>query len=89
VTSYPGDEREPSLSPDSRQVAFSWDGEDGRRHIYVKLLGEERPLRLTQDPGEDSFPAWSPNGKPSYRQAKRIAWNRLKSLTRPYWAKTP
>jgi hypothetical protein len=26
---------------------------------------------------------------PSYRQAKRIAWNRLKSLTRPYWAKTP
>jgi hypothetical protein len=26
---------------------------------------------------------------PSYRQAKRIAWNRLKSLTRPYWSKTP
>ena len=26
---------------------------------------------------------------PSYRQAKRIAWNRLKTLTRPYWSKTP
>ncbi len=25
---------------------------------------------------------------PSCRQAKHIAWNRLKSLTRPYWAKT-
>ena len=63
VTSYPGDEREPSLSPDGRQVAFSWDGEDGRRHIYVKLLGEQRPLRLTQNAAEDSFPAWSPDGK--------------------------
>ncbi len=63
VTSYPGDEREPSLSPDGRQVAFSWDGEDARRHIYVKLLGEERPLRLTQDPADDSFPVWSPDGK--------------------------
>ena len=63
VTSYPGDEREPSLSPDGREVAFSWDGEDGRRHIYVKLLGEQRPLRLTEESAEDSFPAWSPDGK--------------------------
>jgi len=26
---------------------------------------------------------------PSYRQAKRIAWARLKKLTRPYWSKLP
>ena len=26
---------------------------------------------------------------PSYRQAKQIAWQRLKSLTRPYWAGKP
>ena len=26
---------------------------------------------------------------PSYRQAKRIAWDRLKDLTRPYWLGTP
>jgi Tol biopolymer transport system component/DNA-binding winged helix-turn-helix (wHTH) protein len=63
VTSYPGDEREPSLSPDGREVAFSWNGEDGRCHIYVKLLGEQRPLRLTQDSDEDRFPEWSPDGK--------------------------
>ena len=26
---------------------------------------------------------------PSYRQAKRIAWDRLKTLTKPYWAREP
>jgi len=26
---------------------------------------------------------------PTYRQAKRIAWNPLKELTRPYWASKP
>ena len=26
---------------------------------------------------------------PTYRQAKRIAWTRLKELTRPYWASKP
>jgi hypothetical protein len=26
---------------------------------------------------------------PTYKQAKRIAWNRLKQLTRPYWASLP
>ncbi len=63
VTSYPGDEREPSLSPDGRQLAFSWNGEDAHFHIYVKLLGEQHPLRLTHDSAGDSFPAWSPDGK--------------------------
>jgi hypothetical protein len=26
---------------------------------------------------------------PTYKQAKRIAWNPLKELTRPYWAAKP
>jgi hypothetical protein len=26
---------------------------------------------------------------PTYRQAKRVAWNRLKQMTRPYWAGRP
>ncbi len=38
--------------------------------------------------------AWGKDRKvwyvaPSYRQAKRIAWDRLKDLTRPYWQGTP
>jgi serine/threonine protein kinase len=63
VTSYLGDEREPALSPDGYQVAFSWNGEKGdNRDIYVKQIGGQTPLRLTQDPAEDNYPAWSPDG---------------------------
>jgi Tol biopolymer transport system component/DNA-binding winged helix-turn-helix (wHTH) protein len=64
VTTYAGDESQPSLSPDGRQVAFSWGGETGEnRDIYVTLIGEQQPLRLTSDPAEDAYPAWSPDGK--------------------------
>ena len=64
VTTFPGDEREPALSPDGRQVAFSWGGKTGdNRDIYVLLLGEQDPLRLTFDSAEDAYPAWSPDGK--------------------------
>ena len=53
-----------SLSPDGRQVAFSWGGKTGdNRDIYVTLLGEQDPLRLTFDSAEDAYPAWSPDGK--------------------------
>jgi DNA-binding winged helix-turn-helix (wHTH) protein len=30
ITTYPGEEREPSLSPDGHHVAFSWGGEKGQ-----------------------------------------------------------
>ena len=26
---------------------------------------------------------------PTYRQAKRVAWNPLKQMTKPYWARKP
>jgi Tol biopolymer transport system component/DNA-binding winged helix-turn-helix (wHTH) protein len=64
VTTYPGDENQPSLSPDGRQVAFTWTGEKGdNRDIYVTTVGEHHPIRLTSDPAEDAYPAWSPDGK--------------------------
>jgi Tol biopolymer transport system component/DNA-binding winged helix-turn-helix (wHTH) protein len=64
ITTYPGDEREPSLSPDGRHVAFSWGGDKGgNRDIYVVPVGGQQPIRLTTDPAEDVWPAWSPNGK--------------------------
>lgn len=64
LTSYPGSEATPCFSPDGQQVAFSWNGEKADNYdIYVKMVGQENPLRLTTDPAPDGFPTWSPDGK--------------------------
>jgi Tol biopolymer transport system component len=57
LTSYPGLEVQPSLSPDGSQVAFGWKGD-----IYVKAVGSEPAVQVTKDPAVESFPAWSPDG---------------------------
>jgi Tol biopolymer transport system component/DNA-binding winged helix-turn-helix (wHTH) protein len=64
LTSYGGYERSPALSPDGRQVAFSWDGQNrDNQDIYVKLLDTANPVRLTTDPAADDMPVWSPDGR--------------------------
>ena len=63
LTSYPGREAEPSFSPDGSQVVFTWNGaSQANRDVYVKVIGAERPLRLTFDPALDGSPVWSPDG---------------------------
>ena len=63
LTSYPGQQIDPGLSPDGRQVAFAWNGEkEDNYDIYVKLVDAGAPVRITQDPGEDWRPVWSPDG---------------------------
>ena len=64
LTKLPGAVWDPAFSPDAKQVAFIWDGENpGRGDIYVQLLGGDRPLRLTHtSSGHTNSPAWSPNG---------------------------
>lgn len=63
LTTYPGSEASPSISPDGVQVAFAWDGEaQDNFDIYVKRVGPGPPLRLTNDPARDGQPAWSPDG---------------------------
>jgi Tol biopolymer transport system component/DNA-binding winged helix-turn-helix (wHTH) protein len=65
LTSYPGRQINPALSPDGKQVAFAWDGEKGDNFdIYVKLVNAgEQPLRLTSNPAAEFTPAWSPDGR--------------------------
>jgi len=64
LTSYPGAESNPALSPDGSAVAFSWNGPSQENcDIYVKQIGEETPLRLTDSPHCDHHPVWHPDGK--------------------------
>ena len=64
ITTLPGVENYPSLSPDGRHVAFAWaDSETGQSDIYVQLIGSGSPLRLTTDPRHDFNPVWSPDGR--------------------------
>src|SRR5262245_33479082 len=62
LTTEPGFELNPALSPDGKHVAFAWNGAgQDNFDIYVQLVGSNSRLRLTKHPAEDLSPAWSPN----------------------------
>src|SRR5262249_2807698 len=64
LTSFPGVELSPTLSPDSNQVAFAWNGpRQDNFDIYVQVIGAGAPLRITTDPRSDQNPVWSPDGR--------------------------
>jgi serine/threonine protein kinase len=65
LTSDPGFQESPALSPDGKRVAYTWDGEKGNNSdIYVKAVdGGGGPLRLTTDPAYDGGASWSPDGR--------------------------
>jgi len=65
LTALPGQEISPSFSPDGNQVAFAWDGETNGAgfDLYVKVIGTDKPLRLTNHPAPWLAVAWSPDGR--------------------------
>jgi len=64
LTSFQGNELRPSLSPDARQVAFSWNGVGQDNYdIYIMTIGGGAPLRLTNSTDREDAPAWSPDGR--------------------------
>ena len=65
LTALPGWADFPVLSPDGTRVAFEWNGEQQFTafDLYVKTIGNENLLRLTNDPAVHLAPAWSPDGK--------------------------
>lgn len=64
-TTYPGDERNPTFSPDGSQVAFAWNKKDQSNFdLYIKQVGgPDEPLRLTNTSTQEISPAWSPDGR--------------------------
>ena len=64
----------PAFSPDGSRIAFAWNGDPAHEvkgfDLYVKALGSETLLRLTQHPSESISPVWSPDGT-------QIAFQRL------------
>ena len=65
VTTFSGHERNPSFNPDGTQIAFSWDGgvHEGNENIYVKVVGPDEPVRLTNNKAREFGTAWSPDGR--------------------------
>jgi Tol biopolymer transport system component len=66
VTSFPGTEEDPSLSPDGNFVAFSWtrNPDDLISHIWIKEVDGDVTRQLTNTPGvADKWPAWSPDNQ--------------------------
>ncbi len=64
LTSYLGEENEPTFSPDGSHFAFTWNGAAQDNYdIYVRGIAGGEPFRLTNHPNRDSSPVWSPDGQ--------------------------
>lgn len=63
LTTGTGVERNPSFSPDGSQIVYEWAQEDGKRHLYIKMVGSGDPVPLTSGDAADYGPAWSPDGR--------------------------
>lgn len=64
LTSEPGAEKYPRISPDGTRIAYSASDASQRQfRLLVRSLEQARPLRLgINEDGEEFYPVWSPDG---------------------------
>lgn len=64
LTSDPGVETHPALSPDGRMIAYAGGAGFGtQRDIFVRGVADGTPIRLTNTAEDEMAPAWSPDGR--------------------------
>jgi eukaryotic-like serine/threonine-protein kinase len=63
LTTQPGVEDSPSLSPDGKWIVFAG-VDDGDRDVFLKSVGGQRAINLTEDvPDDDYSPVFSADGE--------------------------
>jgi tricorn protease len=75
LTSHPGSESSPFVSPDGRWVAFSGQY-DENMDVYVVPASGGEPRRLTFHPGADQVTGWSADGRAVLFASARASSNR-------------
>lgn len=64
LLTLPGAQLAATLSPDGAQVAFMWQGpSQDNWDVYLMLVGDANPVRVTTDPAPEGLPVWSPDGQ--------------------------
>ena len=61
----PGNQFEPRLSPDGRDLVFAWRPSDSTSgwDLWLQPLGGDQPVRLTEHAHDERLPAWSGNAR--------------------------
>ena len=62
LTSDPGNDVQPAISPDSKRVAFATD-RGGNWDIYIMNITGGQPVQVSSGPAPEMHPSWSPDGK--------------------------
>ena len=62
ITTQPGEDCDPALSPDGLQVAFT-SRRNGYWDLYILTLANGKVQRVTDTPEYEGSPSWSPDGQ--------------------------